>query len=607
MDDTVSFADPYEIRPPEGAAGWEEMYPYYALFDEGRRHIDGERFWIYNGVHFPEPMWPFDLCTAEAPYLSIGNYNSHIFAVPPAMGIDFRVVNGYIYIAGVPITDEEKIAERGQIFGTRAAYYYEHWDELYVKWRRKVTDVIADLQAIAVPDLPDIEPESVVTEARGIGQSYDLLVAWNRTLEAIHQIWHLHFEFLILGQFAYLSFFQLCQEYFPQIPDQTVAQMVAGLENNPMLRGDDELRRLATLAVDMDLDEHLRDGRSPQQVFGELRQSDAGRTWLREFESAREPWFNLSTHDGFQHQHPSWNDDLRLPLSGIADYVTRILAGESLQRPLEDVRARQDRIAGEYRELLLTEEDRDAFDAALGLARMVFPHLEEHKFYVEHWFHTLFWNKVRDFGRVFVRFDFFDDADDIFCLHNLDVAKAMMDLNLAWTAGSTPAGPTYWRPIVRRRRAIMERLQDWTPPPALGKAPASVTDPLLLMFWGVSPDAVREWSKSPDTDAALLRGAAASPGVVEGAARVVRAVADITTVQDGEILVCSVTSPAWGPVFTKIKAAVSDSGGIMSHAAIVAREYGLPAVVGTGRATTVISTGQRIRVDGTNGTVEVLG
>jgi pyruvate,water dikinase len=74
----------------------------------------------------------------------------------------------------------------------------------------------------------------------------------------------------------------------------------------------------------------------------------------------------------------------------------------------------------------------------------------------------------------------------------------------------------------------------------------------------------------------------------------------------GEILVCPITAPSWAPVFAKIGGAVSDIGGIMSHAAIVSREYGLPAVVGTGFGTKNIKTGQRIRVDGNTGIVTVL-
>jgi pyruvate, water dikinase len=94
--------------------------------------------------------------------------------------------------------------------------------------------------------------------------------------------------------------------------------------------------------------------------------------------------------------------------------------------------------------------------------------------------------------------------------------------------------------------------------------------------------------------------------VVEGPARVVRSVDQIGEVRDGEILVCGSTSPAWAPIFSRISATVTDIGGVMSHTAIVCREYGLPAVVGTGRATARIKTGQRIRVDGTAGTVTVL-
>ena len=76
--------------------------------------------------------------------------------------------------------------------------------------------------------------------------------------------------------------------------------------------------------------------------------------------------------------------------------------------------------------------------------------------------------------------------------------------------------------------------------------------------------------------------------------------------QQGEILVATVTAPSWGPIFGKIKATVTDIGGMMSHAAIVCREYGLPAVTGTGSASTTIKTGQRLRVDGTKGTVQIL-
>ena len=94
--------------------------------------------------------------------------------------------------------------------------------------------------------------------------------------------------------------------------------------------------------------------------------------------------------------------------------------------------------------------------------------------------------------------------------------------------------------------------------------------------------------------------------MAEGVARVILHPEQLRELQQGEILVASSTSPSWTPVFGRIAAAVLDSGGIMCHAAIVAREYGLPAVIGTGSATKRIKTGDRLRVDANAGVVEIL-
>src|SRR5205823_5070704 len=153
----------------------------------------------------------------------------------------------------------------------------------------------------------------------------------------------------------------------------------------------------------------------------------------------------------------------------------------------------------------------------------------------------------------------------------------------------------------------LEVLKGWSPPPAIGPVPEALNDPAVRMLWGVTAETLATWAAAEDGDGQDIHGYAASPGVVEGVARVLRSVNDIGQIRDGEILVCAVTAPSWAPVFGKIKAAVSDIGGTMSHAAIVAREYGLPAVVGTGQATHRIKTGQRLRVDADLGVVQVIG
>lgn len=112
-----------------------------------------------------------------------------------------------------------------------------------------------------------------------------------------------------------------------------------------------------------------------------------------------------------------------------------------------------------------------------------------------------------------------------------------------------------------------------------------------------------------DTDGAdgagsLLTGTAASSGVAEGAVRIIHGPAEFGELRAGEILVCPNTNPSWTPLFARAAAVVVDTGGLGSHAAIVAREYGVPAVMGTGRGTRVLSNGQRVRVDGSRGRVE---
>ncbi|MEZ5192717.1 MAG: PEP-utilizing enzyme [Nocardioides sp.] len=135
-----------------------------------------------------------------------------------------------------------------------------------------------------------------------------------------------------------------------------------------------------------------------------------------------------------------------------------------------------------------------------------------------------------------------------------------------------------------------------------------MTEPFTVMLWGITSDSVSAWLQAGSGEGGdgTLSGFAASPGLVEGPARVIFNADGIGDLQEGEILVAPLTAPSWAPVFNKIKATVTDVGGMMSHAAIVCREYGLPAVTGTAFATKQITTGQMLRVDGNTGKVTVL-
>ena len=598
-----TFPSPYEIETPPGCEGWQEMYPYYALFDERRREQDEGRFWFWNSMHFPWPMPPFDVACIDAPYQGIGTWQNRVFAVPPAMGIDYRCVNGYVYISGNPVTDPAKVAERAEYFQRRAGYYFEHWDELYEKWKQKMRALIAELTSLRVPELPKYEPDEVMLEDDRNTAFYDVLDAYTRTLRCGDLAWQHHSEFLLLGYGTYATFAEFCKSVLPDIPDQHVAQMVAGIDVL-LFRPDAELRRLARLAVDSGVGPAFVEGRKPEEIDAELAGSEAGRAWLEELEQVKDPWFNMATGDALYHYFGSWLDDPSIPYASLIGYVRAFEAGEEVERPTGEIRRERDRLAEQYG-ALLDAESRTSFDELLALSRRVFPYVEEHKFLCDYWFLTRWWNKIREFGALLADHGFLEDSEDVFQLSRYEVASALDELVLTWATGGEPLGPYHWPPIVARRKELLAGLAGWTPPPALGVAPETVTDPAMIMLWGITTERVREWARSRD-GGPELRGAAASPGVVEGAARVVRGVHEISEVRDGDVLVCTITSPAWAPIFSKVKAVVTDIGGVMSHAAIVCREYGLPAVVGTGRATSVIRTGQLVRVDGSAGTVTVV-
>ena len=600
----ASFPSPFAIDIPAECDGWEELYPPHAVFAEDRRAHDEGRFWYQIGLNFPDPIHPFDCVLQDFVNVGLSQASARVFVVPPSQGGEYRILNGYVYISPNSVTEEEELGRRAELFARRAGFYYENWVELDERWREKVQAEIAALDALEVPELPEVEDEAVVLEARGHGAAHELVVAYDRLLEAFDRLSQYHFELLILGYGAYLAFYELCREAFPGISDHAVAKMLSAVEILTM-RPDEELRRLARLAYDLGVADVVSGTAAELELRSALEGDDAGGRWLAAYDRAKHPWFHFSYGNGHYHHHRSWIDDTALPIAMIGSYVRRIAAGEDVSPPHAALRAERDKITEEYR-ALVPAGLRPAFDTRLELARTVFPHIEDQNFYIDHWGHAVFWNKVREFGTLLAAHDFLAEPEDVFHLRHDEIRAALEDIRLHWSSGGAgcPRGPRYWPPIVARRKRIHDAMREWTPPPALGLAPNEITDPVMKMYWGLTSARVREWlGSSGDEDGHTLAGLGASPGVAEGLARVILSPGRIDELKEGEILVTTATSTSWTPVFTRIAGAVLDSGGVMCHAAIVAREYGLPAVLGTGTATKRIRTGDRIRVDGDEGRV----
>jgi pyruvate,water dikinase len=405
-------------------------------------------------------------------------------------------------------------------------------------------------------------------------------------------------------------FVDTARKLFPGIKESTIGKMVAGADVS-MFRPEEELCRLARLAVSQPpVNEILKKNISPAEKIAELKNTEAGKLWVQEYDRVQNPWFYVSCGSGWYHYEGSWLNKLEVPFSYLQSYVERAEKGERIERLLKDISEERDRIVGEYRQLIKTDDDRKSFDDAYNIVRTIYRYAEDHLFWVEHWLHTIWFEKIREFGNLMVNCGVLKNVDDIYLFNRFEVPMLLEDLATAWALGvGAPTRAIYWQELAAKREKILEAARKWSPIPALGTPPEEISEPFTVMLWGITTDKVGEWLKGGGEaggDLSEIKGFASSAGIAEGPARVLKALADVVKLKEGEIMVAPSTNPSWAPVFTKIKGAVTDIGGLTSHAAIVSREYGLPAVTGTGIATQVINTGDIIRLDGSTGIVTIV-
>ena len=344
----MKFPVPHDVKAQTipGTEGWERMYPYQYQFvtdDPVRNQYEKETFWFYDGLHYPEPLYPFDTIWDEAWYLALSQFNNRVFMVPPVRGVDHRMINGFVYISPVPVKDPAEIGSRVPHFMERAGHYYKNWDALEAKWKVKMEATIRELDAIQIPRLAEMEDISVVMDAVGESKGYHLLKNYDDLINLGIKCWQYHFEFLNLGYAAYVFFLDFVQKQFPSIPAQRVTQMISGIDVI-MYRPDEELKGLARKAIELGVEALVTSSTEWTVVEAALKAQPKGVEWLTSLNLSREPWFNVSTGTGWFHHDRSWNDQMNVPLSGIATYIGKLKQGVNIERPREKVCAERDRV-----------------------------------------------------------------------------------------------------------------------------------------------------------------------------------------------------------------------------------------------------------------------
>jgi rifampicin phosphotransferase len=285
----------------------------------------------------------------------------------------------------------------------------------------------------------------------------------------------------------------------------------------------------------------------------------------------------------------SWSDDPSLFLSALrlrlfqppADHEAR------LSRQRRDA----DEIVRRAREHLAARaEDLARFEEVLAAVTSAGPLTEEHNYWLDRRNQAEIGRAVRRFGARLVRDGALRDADEIFLLYLTEVREALQ-------------GPADLSALIAERRTEQRRWEEMESPETIGApAPAWQRDASTRMA-GQGFLLYRETQTDPSR---MLRGVGASAGVGRGPARLIREQADFQKFKAGDVLVCQASNVSWAPLFASAAAVVTEVGGALSHAAVVAREVGVPAVVGTGVALSTLLDGEPLEVDGSAGIVRRL-
>jgi pyruvate,water dikinase len=322
-------------------------------------------------------------------------------------------------------------------------------------------------------------------------------------------------------------------------------------------------------------------------IAASLRSTDRGRRFIAE---RIEPYQReFGWHAVWSHEFifPTVREEMEPVLELIRGYLATDYdfpaAIDAMRKDIEAASAEiLDGLAGEA-----LEEMRAANAVNLRMA----PLTPDHHFYIDQGANAHVRLVLLAVGTKLVEAGRLDQPDDVLFLRYNELRM------LIGNADAVDA-----RGLVARRRAEREAARNVHPRDWVGTVTPSQLAFPYLVNWGYPERFHRQQSE----DAARIEGIAGSPGTVEGTARVVMTVDEFDQVRAGDILVCQMTNPAWVVLFTKIAGLVTDTGGTTSHPAVLSREFGIPAVVGTSVASKRIRTGDRIRVDGTKGIVEVL-
>jgi pyruvate,water dikinase len=528
------------------------------------------QFWTWDQMHQPHPLTPLT-ATYEVPAFAEGSSRG-FRALRMPMELHTCVVNTYAY-QSIQFTAETTgfpppwWGDVEQEFASRLPGLHKAWQDT---WLPEVTSINDRLRTFDYAHAPDAGLLAFIDEAH----------------EMRKRAWDTHMQVVMPVMGAASRFAETYEQFLGKPDGHEPYLLLQGFENMSMESGKALWRVSRRALADPDVARTIAE--TPRErIAVELQRSEAGRAFWIQFEAYLHEYGWRS--DAFELADPAWAEEPAIPLAALRDYLT---APDEADPAVQEQRCREEReeLTRDCLERLDGHEGRPLFELLLGIAQQYLPVQEDHNFYIDQMNTVLLRLPLLEAGHRLAEAGAIGDRDDVFYLRYDELAPALTE----------PASRD-WASLVSERRAERERWAAVVPPRELGTPlPEGVArNPVSGSFFGTAP----ERSKDPK----VINGTGASAGVVTAPARVVRVLTEAYKLQPGDVLVCEMTMPAWTPLFATVSAVVADSGGILSHCAIVAREYRIPCVVGTHIGTQVLKDGQRITVDGAQGIVRIEG
>ena len=526
---------------------------------EFERPGDEQISWEWDDMHMPFAMTA--LAGDYVAELITGGMNEHyrMFDFPQRMRC--AVWHGYAYFGlqrNYPVEQRPAILERYfEVARQRAEITSpQWWDEV-------------------IPELHQLYESMASIDVDGLAAAA-LADAWESAWQAGLRAWELHFIW-IMGPYQILEdLTDLYAAVMGKGTDQEALRLVHG-RSDDLASVDLDTERLAMLATEQ------------PAIAARLQQPDPDPEALRGLPGGPEFLAELDEFLG-RHGHlgqsfddlalASWGEDPRLILRELGKRIARPAA--SAERRAQLVRD-ADELAARVRDRLTDRpEDLARFDHVLEVAGAIGPLTEGHNYWIDRMAQARLRTLAVRIGRRLVGEGVLDAPEDVLYLHRDEIAATLRD-------GADR------RSLVAERRRELERNRSLVPPRLVGAPP-------------IDDGPVDRFESKPieSTEPDVLRGTAASVGIARGPARVALGPDDFGRIQPGDIIVCPSSNPSWVPVFTIAGGLVTNTGGVLSHAAVVAREFGLPAVVGARDATTTIADGRLVEIDGTLGTIRLL-